>query len=122
MSSNQQELFRNEINKLVAEGIIEQSTSEWCSPTIVVPERDTSFRCVTDFCAINKAGENACWHTASIHSLRYSMLVQMPDVNINITLNRPIKIDLKTLVDKWYSALQASPNKIAASINFIIFC
>ena len=50
--------MRSEINKLIAEGVIEPSTSEWCSAAIVVPKQDESIRCVIDFCAVNKVVEN----------------------------------------------------------------
>jgi hypothetical protein len=49
MSPDSQTKLRVEINSLLAEGLIENTVSEWSSPAIVVPKPDKTVRAVIDF-------------------------------------------------------------------------
>ena len=53
MSPNQQKWLREEIDQLLRDGLIEQCTSEWSSPAILVPKPDGTHRCVIDYRKVN---------------------------------------------------------------------
>jgi len=44
-----------EINRLVGIGVIKrQSSSQWASPTFIIPKKDMTVRTITDFRELNK--------------------------------------------------------------------
>ncbi len=54
MSPQQQDKLWVEIDKLLADGMIEQSESEWSSPTILVPKPNGEVRCCVDLRKVNR--------------------------------------------------------------------
>ena len=49
MSSTTQDKFKKELDQLIKDDLIEESSSEWASPCIVIPKPDGSVRAVDDF-------------------------------------------------------------------------
>jgi len=52
---NQQKakVLKDELDNLLDQGIIEESTSPWASPIVMVPKADGTLRLCTDFCKVN---------------------------------------------------------------------
>lgn len=60
--------LRKHIQKLLEEGVIETSTSQYASPMFLVPKPDDSCRAVVDFRAVNKNTEIESVPLPDVHS------------------------------------------------------
>ena len=69
MSPKHQDLLRKEIDKLLADDIIEESTSDWSSPAILVPKPGGSIRCVIDYRKVNSIVEDESFPIGRIDDL-----------------------------------------------------
>ena len=69
MSPKHQDLLRKEIDKLLADDIIEESTSDWSSPAILVPKPGGSVRCVIDYRKVNSLVEDESYPIGRIDDL-----------------------------------------------------
>ncbi|KAI4904670.1 hypothetical protein NFI96_001896 [Prochilodus magdalenae] len=61
--------LREEIDQMLAMGIIESSKSEWCSPVVLVPKKDGSLRVCVDFRYLNSVSKFDSYPTPRIDSL-----------------------------------------------------
>jgi hypothetical protein len=69
ISPKHQAILRGEIDKLLNEGVIEPSSSEWSSPVILVPKPGGAVRCVLDLRAVNKVIVDECYPMPRIDDL-----------------------------------------------------
>jgi transposase InsO family protein len=69
MSPKHQEMLRTEIDRLLADDIIEPSDSEWSSPAILVPKAGGTYRCVVDYRAVNTIVEDESFPMPRIDDL-----------------------------------------------------
>ena len=53
MSPTTQDKLKKELDQLIKDDLIEESSSEWASPCIVIPKPDGSVRAVVDFRQVN---------------------------------------------------------------------
>ena len=54
VSVTQREEIMNQVQDLLSKGLIQPSSSPFCSPVLLVQKKDGSFRMCVDYCALNK--------------------------------------------------------------------
>ena len=69
MSPQHQDKLRTEIDSLLKDGLIEPSTSEWCSAAILIPKPGGNVRCVVDYRKINNLIETESFPLKRVEDL-----------------------------------------------------
>ena len=69
MSPQHQDKLRTEIDSLLKDGLIEPSTSEWCSAAILIPKSGRNVRCVVDYRKINNLIESESFPLKRVEEL-----------------------------------------------------
>ncbi len=66
---NVEDKFREELNSLLAQGIITESDSHWCSPPLPVRKKDGSIRIVVDYRKLNQVTEDEPFYMPSTEEI-----------------------------------------------------
>ena len=61
VSQAEREFLKKEMEDMLANGIIEHSTSEWSAPVIVIPKKDKTKRVVVDYRKLNAVTLGQQW-------------------------------------------------------------
>ncbi len=69
MPLNVEDKFREELNSLLAQGIITESDSHWCSPPLPVRKKDGSIRIVVDYRKLNQVTEDEPFYMPSTEEI-----------------------------------------------------
>ena len=86
VSYKDEQVQRQEINKLLEQGIIEESTSPWSSPIVLVRKKDGSVRCCVDFRKLNNVTTRDAFQYRE--SMIYLTIYRMLNIIQLLTLNR----------------------------------
>jgi hypothetical protein len=62
------QFLREHVKRLLEDGVIEPSTSQYSSPMFLIPESDQSYRAVVDYCLLNQRIEFESIPLPDIHS------------------------------------------------------
>ncbi len=96
--------FKNELDALLRDGIIERSTSEWSSPVIPVPKPDGSLRLCVDYRAVNEVTQlSRTWIPRSeemVNKIGHSSVISKIDLakGYHQIKVHPNSMDITTLI------------------------
>ena len=73
LSPSKRKDLQRQITDMLDWGVIVPSTSEWCSPVIMVPKQDGSYRLAVDYRGVNVVTKPSNYPIPTIESILYSM-------------------------------------------------